>query len=77
MPQTNAPPVPAVSLERVTVAFGAGAARYVAVADADLAVGTSEFVAIVGPTGCAVMTAEFLAFSKYVEIGRASCRERV
>ncbi|MCC0005630.1 MAG: ABC transporter ATP-binding protein [Methylobacteriaceae bacterium] len=56
MPQTNATPDPAVSLERVTVAFGAGAARYVAVADADLAVGTSEFVAIVGPTGCGKST---------------------
>ena len=56
MPPAPATAEPAVSLERVTVAFGAGAARYVAVADADLAVGASEFVAIVGPTGCGKST---------------------
>ena len=56
MPQAQATSEPAVRLERVSVAFGAGAARYVAVEGADLAVGTSEFVAIVGPTGCGKST---------------------
>jgi len=56
MPQAQATSEPAVRLERVSVAFGAGAARYVAVEGADLAVGASEFVAIVGPTGCGKST---------------------
>ncbi|MFT4099321.1 MAG: ABC transporter ATP-binding protein [Rhodoblastus sp.] len=56
MPAPSAIPEPAVRLDRVTVAFGAGAARYVAVEGADLAVGDTEFVAIVGPTGCGKST---------------------
>ncbi|MEI2734248.1 MAG: ABC transporter ATP-binding protein [Rhodoblastus sp.] len=56
MPPSLAPAEPAVRLERVSVAFGAGASRYVAVEGADLAVGASEFVAIVGPTGCGKST---------------------
>ena len=46
----------AVALENVTVAFGAGAARYVAVERADIAIAPGEFVAIVGPTGCGKST---------------------
>ncbi len=56
MPAPSAIPEPAVRLDRVTVAFGAGAARYVAVEGADLTVGDTEFVAIVGPTGCGKST---------------------
>ncbi len=47
---------PAIALERITVAFGAGASRYVAVEGADIAVAPGEFVAIVGPTGCGKST---------------------
>ena len=46
----------AVSLNGITVAFGTGPARYVAVADVDLEVAPGEFVAIVGPTGCGKST---------------------
>ena len=46
----------AVRLEGVSVAFGHGAGRYVAVEAADLAVADGEFVAIVGPTGCGKST---------------------
>ena len=49
-------PSPAVALEKVTVAFGAGPARYVAVQSVDLAFAAGEFVAIVGPTGCGKST---------------------
>ncbi|MCC2109141.1 MAG: ABC transporter ATP-binding protein [Hyphomicrobiales bacterium] len=56
MPHPPATADPAVSLARVTVAFGAGAARYVAVEAADLSVAPGEFVAIVGPTGCGKST---------------------
>ncbi|MFV0280260.1 MAG: ABC transporter ATP-binding protein [Rhodoblastus sp.] len=55
MPQA-ASPQSAVLLERVRVAFGAGANLYVAVEGVDLAVGANEFVAIVGPTGCGKST---------------------
>ena len=47
---------PAIALEGVSVAFGAGASAYTAVADVDLAVAPGEFVAIVGPTGCGKST---------------------
>ena len=56
MPPALSPAEPAVRLERVSVAFGAGASRYVAVEGADLAVAAGEFVAIVGPTGCGKST---------------------
>jgi NitT/TauT family transport system ATP-binding protein len=46
-----------VALEGVSIAFRlAGAATYMAVQDASLAVGAGEFVAIVGPTGCGKST---------------------
>ena len=47
---------PAITLDHVQVAFGAGAQRYVAVADASLQVAEREFIAIVGPTGCGKST---------------------
>ncbi len=47
---------PAVELVQVSVAFGAGAARYVAVEGVDLTFAPGEFVAIVGPTGCGKST---------------------
>lgn len=47
---------PAVLLDGVEVGFGEGASRFVAVAEADLAVAPGEFVAIVGPTGCGKST---------------------
>jgi NitT/TauT family transport system ATP-binding protein len=53
--QTAQAPV-AVRLSGVSVAFGAGASRYVAVSDVDLSVAGGEFVAIVGPTGCGKST---------------------
>ena len=46
----------AIALDGVSVAFGAGASRYVAVEAASLNVGPGEFVAIVGPTGCGKST---------------------
>ena len=48
--------MPAVELDRVDVAFGAGATRYEAVSGATLRVAKGEFVAIVGPTGCGKST---------------------
>ena len=59
MPSDPAPDVssaPAIALEGVSVAFGAGANAYTAVADVDLIVAPGEFVAIVGPTGCGKST---------------------
>ncbi|MFO1116355.1 MAG: ABC transporter ATP-binding protein [Beijerinckiaceae bacterium] len=47
---------PAVELENISVAFGAGASRYVAVEGVDLTFASGEFVAIVGPTGCGKST---------------------
>ena len=49
---------PALALVGVTCSFPAraGSRAYAAVADVDLAVGTGEFVAIVGPTGCGKST---------------------
>ena len=52
----GAQPAAAVRLEGVSVAFGQGADRYVAVEGVDLAVADGEFVAIVGPTGCGKST---------------------
>jgi NitT/TauT family transport system ATP-binding protein len=57
MPSDPAPDAtPAIALEGVSVAFGAGASAYAAVAGVDLAVAPGEFVAIVGPTGCGKST---------------------
>jgi NitT/TauT family transport system ATP-binding protein len=51
------PRVPAVALDAVSIAFRvAGAAPYVAVENATLAVADGEFVSIVGPTGCGKTT---------------------
>jgi NitT/TauT family transport system ATP-binding protein len=52
MPQTS----PAIALENISVAFGAGASRYVAVEGVDLTFAPGEFTAIVGPTGCGKST---------------------
>lgn len=46
----------AVTLEGVSVRFGAGEDAYTAVENVDLTVGANEFVAIVGPTGCGKST---------------------
>ena len=46
----------AVSLEGVSVVFGAGDEAYCAVERVDLGVEDGEFVAIVGPTGCGKST---------------------
>ena len=48
--------LPAVELDGVRIAYGAGDSTYVAVARADLAVRRGEFVAVVGPTGCGKST---------------------
>jgi NitT/TauT family transport system ATP-binding protein len=45
-----------VSLDQVSVRFGAGAGAYEAVAGASLEIAAGEFVAIVGPTGCGKST---------------------
>ena len=55
-PGLPSPHPPAIALDKVSVAFGAGASRYVAVAEASLTIGAGEFVAIVGPTGCGKST---------------------
>ena len=47
---------PAITLEKIAIAFGAGASAYRAVSGVDLSVGPQEFVAIVGPTGCGKST---------------------
>ena len=47
---------PTVELRNVSVAFGAGAARYVAVEDVSLSFAPGQFAAIVGPTGCGKST---------------------
>jgi len=49
-------PSPAVSLQKISVAFGAGPTRYVTVDGVDLSFAAGEFVAIVGPTGCGEST---------------------
>ena len=45
-----------LSLDDVSVVFGEGAERYVAVEHVSLTVAPGEFVAIVGPTGCGKST---------------------
>ena len=50
---------PALQLERITCAFASRERqgdRYTAVKDTTLAVGTGEFVSVVGPTGCGKST---------------------
>jgi NitT/TauT family transport system ATP-binding protein len=49
---------PALAFEKVSCAFAARGTRgpYVAVRDTDLAVGSGEFVSVVGPTGCGKST---------------------
>ena len=54
MDQTTA--APAVLLDDVAITFGGGSGLYSAVRGISLAVGTGEFVAIVGPTGCGKST---------------------
>ena len=50
--------VPALAFERVTCAFAdrGGHGRYTAVKDTSFAIGTGEFVSLVGPTGCGKST---------------------
>ena len=50
------PDQPTIQLQRIAVAFGAGAAAYRAVSNVSLDVAAQEFVAIVGPTGCGKST---------------------
>ncbi len=45
-----------VTIDRVTVAFGRGSLRHVAVVDASLAVEPGEFVCLLGPSGCGKST---------------------
>ena len=47
---------PAITLENIAIAFGAGASAYRAVSGVDLSIAAQEFVAIVGPTGCGKST---------------------
>lgn len=54
--QDPAASTPALSLNGVSVRFGAGASLFEAVAHVDLSVASGEFVAIVGPTGCGKST---------------------
>ena len=53
---TAATEPPLVELRNVSLSYGAGASRMVALEDATLSIARGEFVAVVGPSGCGKST---------------------
>jgi NitT/TauT family transport system ATP-binding protein len=54
MPETASDPL--VELRQVSLAYGGGASRMVALEDATLSIAKGEFIAVVGPSGCGKST---------------------
>ena len=61
-----------LSLVSLTKTFGQGDSAVTAVDHVDLDILPGEFITLLGPSGCGKTTT-----LRMIEIGRASCRERV
>jgi len=55
-PMSAAPDTPLVELRQVSLAYGSGKERMVALDDATLNIAKGEFIAVVGPSGCGKST---------------------